>query len=286
MTSLVSSWSLRTGIALCAVAGVAAVPRLVHAGCGGGHGGGGGSHGGGGHGGGSWHTVACEDDSDVVGLRHCSKFGSWGSNLEMPVIVIEGGALMRRFPTLLGSQTGNVLHGDESFAYRVMQPARGARPIDTAVLSTLRASVVLPRGLYGGLELDLGGLTRTGQAATEMMSSGVFGSPSLAQDRGFIVDSLGVFGVRGATGFGGLGVELAGGVRTVSYRFQSDYHDCEQTTSVRAVGAVAEARARGELWLGPWITAGVTVGASLLERNAWMGGVFVGVHSRAFGGGR
>jgi len=188
---------------------------------------------------------------------------------------------------LLGSQTGSVLHGAESFAYRVIQPAgSAAHPLDTAVLSTIRASVVLPRGLYSGLEVDLGGLAQTGHAATEMMSTGSFGSPQLAQDRGFVFDSLGVVGVHGATGFGGLGVELAGGVRTVSYRFQSNYHDCEQSTSVRALGAVAEARARGELWLGPWLTAGVTVGASLLERNAWMGGVFVGVHSRAYGGDR
>jgi hypothetical protein len=233
----------------------------------------------------SWHTVECEDSSDVVGLRHCGKFARWSSNLEVPVIVIEGGALMRRFPTLLGSQTGSVLHGAESFAYRVMQSPSGGHPLDTAVLSTMRASVVLPRGLYGGLEVDLGGLTRTGQAATEM-STGVFGSPALGQDHGFIIDTLGVVGVHGATGFGGLGVELVGGMRSISYGFHSSYHGCEQSTSVSARGAVAEARARGELWLGPWLSAGVTIGTSILESNTWMGGVFVGVHSRAFGGDR
>jgi hypothetical protein len=101
-----------------------------------------------------------------------------------------------------------------------------------------------------------------------------------------VVSSLGVVGVHGATGAGGVGVELAGGVSAVSYSFHSSYHDCEQATSVTAYAPVAEARARGELWLSPWLTAGVTVGASVLERGAWIGGLYLGVHSRAFGGER
>ncbi|HEY6178798.1 MAG TPA: hypothetical protein VIX73_30310, partial [Kofleriaceae bacterium] len=241
-------------------------------------GGGGGSHG-------ARYTVACEDATDVVGLRHCSKFGAWSSNLRRPTIVIEAGAMLRQFPTLLDSQTGSVSHGAESFSYRVAQ-STARRALDTAVLSTMRLSATLSHGLYSGLEADLGGLTQTGQVGMEMTSTGVFGSPSLAQDRGLIVDTLGVVGARGTTGFGGLGVELAGGLRTVSYSFRSSYHGCEGSTSIWTFAPAAEARARGELWLGPWLTAGVMVGASLLERNNWMAGLFLGVHSRAFGGDR
>jgi hypothetical protein len=119
-----------------------------------------------------------------------------------------------------------------------------------------------------------------------MMSTGAFGSPSLSQDRGLIVDTLGVVGLHGATGFGGLGVELAGGLRAISYSFQSNYHNCEQGTSITALAAAAEARARGELWLGPWLTAGVVIGTSVLERGTWMGGLYLGLHTRAFGGER
>jgi hypothetical protein len=140
--------------------------------------------------------------------------------------------------------------------------------------------------VYGGIEVDLGGVTQPGEAATEMMTTGAFGSPDLRQDRGFLVDSLGVVGVHAAAGFGGVGAELAGGVRAVSYRFQSSYHDCQQATGVTALGPVGEARARGELWLSPWLAAGVMVGTSFLERGAWMGGIYLGAHSRAFGGDR
>jgi len=274
-------------LAAAALAALAApAGRIAHAGCAGGGGSGGGS--GGGLGDRTWYlhaSGACEDTSDVVGLRRCTRFAAWGKNLEYPHLLIEGGALVRRFPSLLGHQTGSVTHGVESFAYRVVQPA-GVRRLDTAVLSSLRGSVGLSRAVYGAIEVDLGGVTRPGTAATEMTSTGVFGSPDLQQGHGVLVDSLGVVGLHAAVGFGGVGVELAGGLRAVSYSFHSSYHDCRQLTSVTALAAVGEARARGELWLGPWLTAGIAIGTSVLERNAWMGGVYLGVHSRAFGGDR
>jgi hypothetical protein len=274
--------------ALLAAAALAAlaVPgvRIAHAGCGGGAAGGGA----GGAAGASWYlraTDSCETDSDVVGLRRCTQFAAWAKSLEYPQFILEGGALVRRFPSLLGSQLGSVTHGAESFTYRMIQPA-GVRRVDTALLSSLRASVDLSRALYAGLEVDLGGLTRPSTATTEATSAGVFGSPDVQPGHGLLVDSLGVAGVRAATGFGALGVEFAGGLRTVSYGFHSSYHDCQHATSINALAAVAEARARGELWLTPWLTAGATLGTSVLERNAWMGGLYLGIHSRAFGGDR
>ncbi|HEY0477275.1 MAG TPA: hypothetical protein VGD37_07105 [Kofleriaceae bacterium] len=276
-------------VAVAAAALAAGHIRIADAGCpggGGGAGGGGAGGGGGGGGGGHWQAgPACVDDSDVVGLRHCRRFGAWGANLRMPTILIEGGAAVRRFASLLDGQTGSVSHGSESFSYRAIQSAR-TRPRDTAVVATMRAGAGVGHGLYTALELDLGGLTQPGHTATEMMSTGVFGSPDLSQERGFLVDTFGVVGVHGRVGAGGLGVELAGGMRAASYSFHSSYHGCEQSTSITAFAPAAEARARGELWLGPWLTAGVTVGASVLERAAWMGGVYLGVHTRAFGGGR
>jgi hypothetical protein len=232
-------------------------------------------------------TSDCEDASDVVGYRRCTRFGAWGSDLRRPQVTIEAGAMLRRFPSLLDGQTSSVTHGGETFAFRAVQSATATRrALDTAVLSTMRISVGMPRGLYTGVEVDLGGVTRPGTASTEMMSTGVFGSPELAQSGGFIVDSVGVVGVRGRTGAGTLGVEMAGGLRAVSYSFHSSYHGCEQMADLLAFAPVAEARARGELWLSPWLTAGAMVGASVLERDAWMGGLYLGVHSRSFGGER
>jgi len=232
------------------------------------------------------YAPACEDTSDVVGFRNCRKFGSWGTNTRTPQITLEAGVIGRRFGSLLGGQIGTVLHGSEQFTYRVSgQPSSGAA-VDTALLSSLRASVGLPRGFYTAVEVDVGGLAQPGAVSAEMMTNGVFGSPDLQQKRGFVVDGLGAVGVRGSTHAGGLGVELAGGVRSVSYSYESIYHNCESATSVRAYAPVAEARARGELWLGPWLTAGVTIGTSVLESHTWMGGLYLGVHTRAYNGSR
>lgn len=272
------------------------------------HGGGGSSSGGGGsssgggssgnntgavpyYGSGLYRTIevvrepSCEDESDIIGYRRCTKFGAWAKDLRIPHVVIEGGAIVRQFGSLLDRQTGSVIHGNESFAYRVLAQPQG-RPLDTAVLSTLRAGVGLSHGLYTAVEVDLGGLTQPGRAATEMMTTGSFGSPDLQQERGFVVDSTATIGVHGATHAGGIGAELSGGLRAVSYSFQSNYHDCQQATSITVFAPIAEARVRGELWISPWLTAGATVGTSVLEQHSWMGGVYVGVHTRSFGGER
>lgn len=265
-----------------ALAAIARAELAAASSCGGGGGAGGGS---GGSGGFAWtNALACEDESDVVGFRRCTKAGAWGSRLVRPAILVETGVMVQRFGSLLDRQTGTVAHGGESFTYRVNGSAH-SRGHDTAVVAAMRIGLGLPYGLHTAVELDLGGLAQVGQVGAESTPGGA-GRPELAQEQGMVVGGLGAFGVRGATSFGRFGVELAGGVRVVSYSFTSRYHDCVQNTGVTAVAPVAEARARGELWVTPWVTAGVMAGASVLERGAWTAGVFLGVHGRSFGGDR
>jgi len=45
---------------------------------------------------------------------------------------------------------------------------------------------------------------------------------------------------------------------------------------------MAEPRVRGEMWLSPILTLGGAVGATLSERNVWMAGIYLGVHSSDF----
>jgi hypothetical protein len=229
------------------------------------------------------HEPDCAAHGDVVGFPRCTRFGEWGMNPAIPPILVEAGVVIRQFASLLDGQLGRVQHGDEVFAYRASVATRGAQ-LDTAVLSTIRAGVGLPHGFYAAAEVDLGGLTQVGAATTEMMSTGTLGTPALQQDRGFVVDSLGTIGLHGTSHTGGLGVELSGGLRAVSYSFESHYVSCVQSTSITAYAPIAEARVRGELWVTPWLTAGVTAGTSVIAQHAWMGGLYLGVHTRAFGG--
>jgi hypothetical protein len=81
-----------------------------------------------------------------------------------------------------------------------------------------------------------------------------------------------VAGLHGGNTLFRLGGELAGGVRFVN----GETDQAEQ--------GVLEARLRCQLWLSPWVAAGVLVGTSLLERGDWVAGISLGTHSFGFGG--
>ena len=235
----------------------------------------------------------CHDATDVIGYRKCAPYAEWSADPRHPAIFIETGVIMRRFKSLLDGQISSVTHGDQilsSFrATSGRSPVPGAAAsssLDTAVLSTVRVGASFSHGLFTALELDVGGITREGGTHAEAIAAGVLSAPDIQQQGGVIVDSLATVGLRGTSSFGSLGVEFAGGVRAVSYSFDSQFPGFAESSNITAVSAVAEARVRGELWLGPWVTAGVEVGTSVLEKDAWMGGVYLGVHTRAFSGGR
>lgn len=235
---------------------------------------------------------ACHDDSDVIGYRTCTPFAPWSASPRTPPIFIETGVIVRRFKTLLDGQISSVTHGEQilsSFRASAGRSPSGVTAIapafDSAAMSTVRVGASLPHGLFTALEIDVGGITREGSSNAQDIASGVLSAPTIQRDGGVIVDSLATVGLRGTSSFGALGVEFAGGVRTVSYSFDSQFPSFAQSSTLTAVAPVAEARVRGELWLGPWVSAGVEVGTSVLEKNAWMGGVYLGVHTRAFSGG-
>jgi len=232
------------------------------------------------------HVGGCIDDTDVVGFRRCTGYGAWASNMRFPRMFIELGSNVRQYSAGLGTQSGTVEHGVESFTYRVSMPTTSDTARDVAVTSALRVGFGLPHHFYTGGELELGGLVAPATATTEMTSTGSFGAPNLTQSGGLVIGGLGIAGVRGTTGIGAFALEAAGGVRNTSYNFRSSYHLCEDTTSVSETRAVVEARARAELWLGPWFTAGATLGANVLSRGDWLAGIYLGLHSRAYGGTR
>ncbi|HET9621089.1 MAG TPA: hypothetical protein VFP84_06975, partial [Kofleriaceae bacterium] len=216
-------------------------------------------------------------------------YGAWSANPSTPPIFVEGGVIVRQFKSRLDGQTGHVTHGADTFAFRAssVQHATLDRALDTAVLSTIRVGASLPHGVFAAVEADFGGLSSSGATRTEMDAAATAGPgvPDLKSSGGIIIDSLATVGIRGTSSFGSLGVELAGGLRTIQYSFDSHYLSCDTVTTILALAPVAEARVRGELWLGPWMSAGVEVGTSVLEQHAWMGGVYLGVHTRAFSGG-
>lgn len=277
---------------------IAARAEPVHAGiCGGGSGGSGGgsSGGGGGSSGGSSgssdsgssssssSTPACHDSTDIVGYRECTGYGRWGANLGIPLLIFEVGMNVQAFASPLGERSGSVEHGEQEFSYRVVDPGGASAPAKaTAVMTTLRVGGG-GRGIYGAAELEIGGLVSDSSRA-EMITRGEVGAPTIEETGTLAYGALGVIGAQGSTRRATFGVELVGGVRGVTYRYESRYLACEQTESIATSRPVLEARARASIWLSPVINAGVVVGSSVIDRGAYMGGVFLGANTRAFGG--
>jgi hypothetical protein len=230
-------------------------------------------------------TPACVDDTDVVGFRKCKKFGTWARVMSWPRMVIELGTSVRQFGSGVGARSGTVAHGSERFAFHTIM-TQPESVEDTALMSVIRVGVGVRGRTYAAAELELGGLTSPAAATAEMTTSGSFGSPTVVQERGFAIGGVGVVGYRATLGKASLAVEGAAGVRSVQYHFASAYQDCAQTTSISDTRGVVEARVRAETWLGPWISAGATVGSSVISRGDWMAGAYLGFHSRAFGGDR
>lgn len=222
-------------------------------------------------------TPACVDTTDVHGYRRCTKFGAWAQPLSIPRVFVELGVVAQTFASpLAGERGGSVSHDGQAFAYRVTTP-EAARA--EAIVSSLRVGVASAVGLYGAGELELGALTAE-PARAEMTTAGA----SLEERGAFALGALGAVGFARATGGVVLGAELAGGVRAVSYRYESRYLACEQMTSIVVARPVVEARARAGLFVTPRLTLGVQAASSLIEDGAWSAGVFLGGHTRAFGG--
>lgn len=233
-------------------------------------------------------TPACVDETDIVGYRRCTKFGSW-SAWHMPLFFLELGSATRTFGSPLDATTGHVTHDAESFSYRVMgkPPAAVVSRPETAVVATARLGFGLSHGIYLAAEGEVGGLTRTSAASrAEMTSTGTFGAPSITHTSSLVAAAHAVAGIQGAVGPGSLGAEIAGGVRSITHYYESRYLACVTTTAHGAAMPVLEARARASYWLTPFISVGATAGASLVDRGAWVGGLHLGFATQAYGGQR
>lgn len=234
-------------------------------------------------GGGDDHASFDDDDDDDWESSPSDRTSTVWTRNTYPYLVLEVGVAMRTFADPIASQDRSVEHDGEDFTYRVVQPMASARPAIRTMLSTLRLGVTGRHGFYGAVEGELGGIVSDAPDA-EMISQGALGTPSIENSYGLAYGGLVVAGLRGNAGPLALGAEVAGGVRGVSYHYESRYLACEQTDVIAAHRGVVEARARAALWVSPTWSVGVQLGSSLLDRGAWMTGIYVGAHSYAYGG--
>ncbi len=196
------------------------------------------------------------DGTDVVGYRHCPWYGAWGSNLLDPYLFVDLGMNVRHFAPRGGMRPIS--------ARTTMPPGSGITNSagDDALTFDERIGYGITHGLYMAIDFELGNFadsqsTRAGQ-------------------RDVVLDGLASLGIRGGLGPVALSVELSGGAMVSSYPSQNDV-----TTD-----PLLEAHARADLWLAPWFSVGGMIGASLIDRGDWVGGLYLGFHTWAYAGDR
>lgn len=156
------------------------------------------------------------------------------------------------FEVGLNTRHFTAVEGDDNAAFRG-ETSDAAGAAQTAVSISLRFTRWLPRNLYAGVEGEIGKLD--------------------AFDHSNVAGAYGVFGARGDVGWLSLFVEMAAGQRKVRF---GDGADEERKL-------IAEPRVRAEMWLGSRVTLGAALGSTLGEREVWMAGVYLGVHSLEWG---
>jgi hypothetical protein len=141
-----------------------------------------------------------------------------------------------------------------SIAYRTMSPIAPTQ-LTTARTYDARVGVGLPFGFYVAPELV-----------------GVDAEPTVGSQP--LLVALVALGVEHRLGSISLAAELAGGITAYSPidRFASDH-----------VEPAAEVRGRAELWIAPWCTLEVVAGTSVLQPQAWIGAVEIGIHTTSPG---
>lgn len=224
---------------------------------------------------------SCVDVTDVHGYRRCKKYGAWGKTTAMPGIILELGTAMRQFASPLADETGSVSHDGQQFSFRVVgtPPEAPSAPLDTALVLATRAGFAFEHGFYTVLELEVGRVVDS-HATPAMETQG----PANIRDTGVSLFGGNVVGgYRTRLGNLSLGVEAVAGLRVLSYHYESQYLACVTTTSITTSMEVLEGRARAALWVSPFVQLGAQAGKSLVD-DSWMGGIFLGGNTRAFGG--
>ena len=193
---------------------------------------------------------SCAETSEVLGRRHCSGFGGWGTLARMPSITFDMEMFHEHFlvPPVEASSTGNAIYASGPVADAGSTAWGGRMRIGAPLMW---------RPLYMAFELDIGGVAApSADIASALLSQAVLAVGAHAH----LTDSFTV------------SAELAGGGRMYSWMAHAEVTDGE---------AVLEARGRLDWWATPHLTFGASIGTSLITSGDQTFTVGFGGHLRA-----
>jgi hypothetical protein len=196
----------------------------------------------------------CHDPSNVVGYRHCSLFGGWSRDADLPVLVVDFGFMHHRFTTASFD-----LAPEPTLVADATDHATGAS------LGDMRVLAGVGRVFYTGVEFGGGGLTRAPHLG-------------LGDEMTFDVLTHVVLGVHVSPMFRfSFGVELAGG-GSIAQISVCRAKPCPDGTIDDQARAELEVRAIAEVWVTPQFTIGAGIGKSLVQHDDTLWTVFIGGH--------
>lgn len=231
-------------------------------------------------GGGADSTVvyepACVDGTTVVGYRTCAPYGAWSTTARLPRVSFEIGPWSSMIDLKDLAVEGSVMHSDgTSYAYRIVGSELGGQ----ADVVGVRSRLLGHRGAsYLGLEGGVGGVVTQAMDRRTPMADVELESRTAAVATGGVVAGGRVF-----VGRLSVGGEVMAGVRAVSVTSTSTHGACIVDDVQWSGAPTIEVRARGELWLTPWLTAGGYLGRDALGGQT-SAGLDLGFHLRAFDG--
>jgi hypothetical protein len=190
----------------------------------------------------------CPNRGGIVGHRACPRYGEWA--IDWPAVTVTFGLSMRHI---------------------AQDPAPGI-----ARSSSVTTPTTIDDDAQGIGRYSISEQVAIAPNPLTFFAFEVEFSPSRPEhlepgERQFSAASHLVAGLRGGGQLVRLGVEVAGGMRIVDAEDDQD-------------DLVLEARARGDLWITPWLTFGVVIGSSLIDRGDWLTGISLGTHTNAFDG--
>lgn len=191
----------------------------------------------------------CPNHDGIVGRRTCPRYGEWA--IDWPAVTVTFGLGMRHLAPTPVPQTSL------RSASAVTTTSTTEDPSTSSRYSISEQVAIAPNPLtFFAFEVEFS------PSRPDHLAPG---------ERQFSAASQLVAGLRGGGKLLRIGAEIAGGMRIVdSEGDQDDF--------------VLEVRARGDIWATPWVTFGVLVGRSLIDRGDWVTGISLGTHTNAFDG--
>jgi hypothetical protein len=215
--------------------------------------------------------------SDVEVIDNSPSSGPF-ANVQGPTWMFEAGGVAHRFRGPAFSHSGSIETFDGNMASYGLDGGTPSKGDTAAGAFQMRFVVPATEHYYAGVELGIGGLTRT---PIRLMSDA---ADDLHISSQTLVGTNAVFGARARHGIAELDAEMAGGLRFVSMTIQQ-YGANEEDPSETEVSAsgVVEARLRGMLWVAPHVFVAAQAGVGVFERSDVNIGLSIGLSSRPFG---